>query len=271
MGKCRICGEFTKLTFEHVPPGATFNKQSIKLVDALECIKAEQTADIMPWELDRIKGSVCQRGRGGYFICEKCNNNTGSWYVPHYKRFVDALMYVIVKGNDSDYKSVRLEMLNMRPLPVIKQIMTMFCDINDKLTETDKQLREFLIEKKSNNLNTDKYRIFMYLLKEGVERTANFTSIISLEKKEVITLSEIATIPVGFILYLDLPKGYQAPGTEITDFAKYDYDCKTNILISINAYETHSWIPADFRSKQELKDTISLNRQFEKEKYTGVE
>ena len=188
-GICRICGEYKKLSFEHVPPGATFNKQAVKFVTLRDFIEAEKSGDVLPWELEKVKGTINQRGRGGYYICEQCNNNTGSWYAVHYKKFVNALMYVMHKGLGPDYKSVTLEIMEMRPLPIIKQIVTMFCDINENLTNNDPKLRSFIMNKESNDFDTDKYRIYMYLLKGGVERTAPLSAMIHLGEPETVMAS----------------------------------------------------------------------------------
>lgn len=53
-GICRICGEYKKLSFEHVPPGATFNKHAVRLVNVDDLIEAEKHEDALPWELNRV-------------------------------------------------------------------------------------------------------------------------------------------------------------------------------------------------------------------------
>lgn len=264
-GICRICGEYKKLSFEHVPPGATFNKQAVKFVTLRDFIEAEKSGDVLPWELEIVKGTINQRGRGGYYICEQCNNNTGSWYAVHYKKFVNALMYVMHKGLGPDYKSVTLEIMEMRPLPIIKQIVTMFCDINENLTNNDPKLRSFIMNKESNDFDTDKYRIYMYLLKGGVERTAPLSAMIHLGEPETVMASEIAAVPVGFILYYDLPSGYQPLGTEITNFAQCSYNDIVTITLTLNVYENNTWLPTDFRSKEEIKATIEESKKWEEE------
>ena len=247
-GECRICGEYKKLTFEHVPPGATFNKQAVRFVSVKDYIESGKHDNAMPWELEKIKGRISQRGRGDYYICEKCNNDTGSWYGNHYKRFVDALMYVLHQGIDSDFKSVILEMLDMRPLPIIKQVMTMFCDINEGLANSD---------------HIKKYRVFMYMSKGGVQKTAPLSVMIHLGESEPVTVSEIVAVPIGFILYLDIPSGYTPIGTEISSFAQCDYDDVATINLALNVYESNTWLPTDFRSKEEIKATIDMSKKWQ--------
>lgn len=264
-GICRICGEYKKLSFEHVPPGTTFNKQAVRLVKVDDFIEAEKCEDALPWELNKVKGTINQRGRGGYYICEKCNNDTGSWYGTHYKKFVNALMYVIHQESEKDYKGIALEISEMRPLPIIKQIMTMFCDINENLAASDPALRSFILDKSNRDLDTEKYRIYMYLLKGGIERISPFSALINLNEPEPVMISEISTVPAGFILYKDMPLGYQPPGTEISNFVQCDYDDTATITLELNVYENNTWLPTDFRSKEEIKDIIEKNKKWEEE------
>lgn len=264
-GVCRICGEYKKLSFEHVPPGATYNKQAVRFVTVTDFIEAEKKDDALPWELDKVKGRISQRGRGDYYICEKCNNDTGAWYVAHYKRFVDTLMYVMHQGKNQDYRSVTLKMLDMRPLPIIKQVMTMFCDINENLALGDDSLKSFIMDKNSQSLDTNKYRVFMYMLRGGIERIAPLSAMIHLGEVEPIMVSEISAVPVGFLLYLDIPDGHTPLGTEITNFSQCRYDDVATINLALNVYENNTWLPTDFRSKEEIKATIEKNKKWKEE------
>ncbi len=265
IGTCRICGKDGRLTFEHIPPGATYNKQSVRIVKLLDLIKAENSENALPWELNRAPSSISQRGRGEYCLCETCNNNTGSWYGVHYKRFIDAFMYVHRDVKRENARSVTLELKDMRPLPIIKQVFAMFCDINPNLAQNDQSIRDFLLNKESKEIDTNKYRIFMYIMMGGIEKTAGLTAEIQLGREEPLILSEIATVPVGFILYKDLPKDFETTLTEITNFTECDYSCVAPIKMAVNAFEVNSWIPGDFRSKEEIISTIEKNRAWKSE------
>jgi len=261
VGKCRICGREGKLTFEHIPPRASYNKQSIRTVELLDVIAAENSEDIMPWELERVRSTISQRGRGEYCLCESCNNNTGAWYGVHYKRFADALMHVCVSAKKANARSAKFELKDMRPLPIIKQVIAMFCDINTALTDTDPSLREFLLNKESQALNKSKYRVFMYLMTGGIEKTAGRTALLQIGSPTPIVLSEISTVPVGFVLYEDLPIDYQTILTEITNFADCSYSDSASITLALNAFEINSVFPGDYRSKEEIKTTIENSKR----------
>ena len=263
-GKCRICGKEGKLTFEHIPPSATFNKTSARIVKLMDLVNSEKEEGAFPWELDRAKYTISQRGIGDYFLCEKCNNNTGSWYGSHYKRFIDGLMYAYVIVNRQDMSMFSFELKNMRPLPIIKQIFAMFCDINHALAENDTSIREFLLNKECNEIDRNKYRIFMYILKGDYEKTVGLSAKIQSGQSSPLMLSEIATIPVGYILYKNLPNDFETNLTEITNFLDCDYNSTGNIKLTVNAYEINSWIPGDFRSKKEIAETIEQSKKVER-------
>lgn len=264
-GKCRICGKEGKLTFEHIPPRATFNKQSARVVKLMDLIKAENEDDAYPWELDQAAYTISQRGLGEYCLCEKCNNDTGAWYGVHYKRFIDALMFVYINMKKQNKDVISVELKDMRPLPIIKQIFAMFCDINHALADNDTSIREFLLNKESNVIDRKKYRLFMYVMKGDFEKTVGFTAQIRLGQPLPLMLSEIATIPVGFILYKDLPNDFETNLTEITSFLDCDYSSIRNIQMPITALEVNSWIPGDFRSKKEIAETIEQSKKWRDE------
>lgn len=108
-GTCRICGRKQKLTFEHVPPGATYNKNSVKIVSYEQFIAAESKG-IYPWEIKDAPGKISQRGKGDYYLCEECNNKTGAWYGTHYRNFVGPIMYVLSEANKRKEKYAAVEL-----------------------------------------------------------------------------------------------------------------------------------------------------------------
>ena len=59
LGVCRLCGEYTKLSFEHVPPKAAFNDRPVVNANIKMLIKKEA-------DLDDVSGKMNQRGAGGF-------------------------------------------------------------------------------------------------------------------------------------------------------------------------------------------------------------
>ena len=88
-GKCCLCGQHKKLTFEHVPPKSAFNSTKTKIVPGIEALKKPTSQ--MPWDLSGLHSKEQQRGTGDYYLCGECNSNTGSWYISHYTNFVKCI------------------------------------------------------------------------------------------------------------------------------------------------------------------------------------
>ena len=82
-GICRLCGHKTNLSFEHVPPKVTNNKNTRYTSLSLEeYFKSEN-----PLEL-KSKGKIKQGGIGYNSFCRKCNSFLGTNYVPAYEKWV---------------------------------------------------------------------------------------------------------------------------------------------------------------------------------------
>lgn len=258
-GQCRICGQNTVLTFEHVPPKATCINKSVKFVNFMDMIKAEAEDGVKPWELERVSYSISQRGRGDYYLCANCNNTTGGWYGDHYKRFIEAFSSVLYEIRNDNCTGVHIQLKSMRPLAIFKQIITMFCDINPGFSEGNPWIRDFLLDKESRVFKTDKYRLFMYMLKSGIERTSGFSALVTIGSNQPIVLSEIASVPVGFVLYSDLPHERIPPLTEINSFLECEYEDTADISLLLPICENNSIFPGDFRTKSEILNDIAKN------------
>jgi len=119
-GICHLCGGYGELTFEHIPPRSAFNKTPVHVTEGIDVIGENG-------DLDEIKGIIYQGGYGKNTLCEKCNNNTGSWYGPAYADWVwQGLGYLLEDVNDP----ILYVPFRIFPLKVIKQILCMFFSTN---------------------------------------------------------------------------------------------------------------------------------------------
>ena len=75
-GPCHLCGVHTRLSFEHVPPEAAFNRYPI--------VRATREQILSPDEFSGEGGIVEPRGSGAYTLCERCNSFTGGCYGAEY-------------------------------------------------------------------------------------------------------------------------------------------------------------------------------------------
>src|SRR2546430_993545 len=80
VGTCRVCRRpNVKLTFEHVPPKSSFNEGRQEVFGLMDFLRR-------PFDGEMTGGEIEQRGAGEWSLCESCNNQTGSWYVPELGR-----------------------------------------------------------------------------------------------------------------------------------------------------------------------------------------
>ena len=137
-GKSKICGQYKNLTFEHVPPKSTFNYRPVKLVNGFELL----SEDRLPWDTSGLNGKIQQKGKGDYYLCADCNNKTGAWYIPYYQEFVIGIYKALIGIDLSQVGGLEIKTDKLRPLAIIKQILVMFCDINNDCFGNE-NLREF--------------------------------------------------------------------------------------------------------------------------------
>ena len=268
-GECKICGSIKKLTFEHVPPEITFNNRAVKTITGETLLNQIGNNDRLPWEWYDLRGNINQRGCGGHFLCEGCNSKTGSWYVPYYSRFIYGFHDVLMQFKQKEYSAIHIIAKDIQPLAIFKQIMVMFCDINNGCMGDD-SIREFLLNKESMNFNKDKFRLFAYLHEGEVERM-NGISCMIVSGVGVVTITEISTYPLGFALYIDLPKIYEPKGVELTSFAEFRYEDKCDVQMSIPKLESNIIFSGDYRTKKEILDCIEDNRIWEEEHKIEIE
>ena len=268
-GICSICGKYTKLSFEHVPPKSTFNDTCVKAIPLKEVLNAENP-DRKPWEISDLKGKTLQKGSGGYYLCQDCNSYFGSWYVDHYKKFVHSICSVANEMKKQNAKSVEhLQLEGIKPLAVYKQIIAMFCDINEG-TFGDNKIRDYLLNKEDNCLNTDKYKVYMYIPDGNVSKQIGLNAIIPIcNPNEMFLVSEIVSFPVGFLLCIDKPKhitvgeGYLE---DLSPFANTPYDDYSNIDISLNVLDVNTMNVMDYRSEREVLQDKAINEDIIKQK-----
>jgi hypothetical protein len=150
-GTCHICGTHGTLSFEHVPPKAAFNDKRV-LRSTFEQTIASETRD-------SPQGRIQQRGAGGYTLCEKCNNDTGSWYADAYTAWAhQAMKYVIM----SRARPSLAYPYNIYPLRVLKQIICMFLSVNGSyFQQAHPDLVRFVLNRESKYLSPN-IRVFAF-------------------------------------------------------------------------------------------------------------
>lgn len=256
IGKCKLCGRELPLTYEHVPPQSAYNTTSVKEYGLEDLIKTVNS-NMFPWEIPDVKGKIKQKGSGDYYLCQECNNNTGSWYMSHYVDFVRLIAPELTQAGDA-VKSLGYD-VEGQLMPLFKAIMVMFCDINHNCFG-DEALRDYLLNKESTDFDTEKYKVCLYLYKGEFFRRNGISVSTNIKTGELITMSEISSFPLGMVLYIDPPKNLKIVGADITEFSKIKYHEVSRLKIVLPILENNTFFSGDYRTKQEIMNCINENK-----------
>jgi len=259
-GICRLCGQDTNLSFEHVPPRTTSNKNTkYTSVDFEDYIKIKNPLKEKP------KGKIKQGGIGYNSFCEKCNSFLGLNYVPAYKRWVQGGFEILI---DTEFYHHKYEIKEVEPLKILKQIISMFLAINGEwYLEAYPELADFVSNPGNKNL-PKKYRVFTYMTRAEKVRYMHHVTKGSLSTGISINCTEIAFPPYGFVLTMDFD-GEINFLNEITKFKQYDFNKKTDLTVGMFQLPTHTPFPLDYRTKEkvevDIEDGIQASERMEKE------
>ena len=156
-GKCALCRKECELTFEHIPPRAAFNSTPVRPVTGDKIIKDQ---DRMPWDASGLPYTNQQRGMGKFTLCKECNNNTGAWFGNDYNQISHVLHQTLSEHIPSSVNGIGIK--EVFPLRFLKQVISMFCSINNFEDPRIEILRKFVLNKTKTGLDKTKYKICMY-------------------------------------------------------------------------------------------------------------
>lgn len=252
-GICRLCGQKTNLSFEHVPPKVTNNKNTrYTSLPLEEYFKSENPLESKP------KGKIKQGGIGYNSFCRKCNSFLGSNYVPAYEKWVKAGYQVLSKHEISQ---VKYQVYEIEPLKILKHIISMFLAINkDWYLESYPELSEFILNVNSKTL-PDKYRVFTYLNKDGNIRYMHHTIVGDFTSGKPINCSEITYPPYGYVITFDNTDKKIQYLTDITEFKNFEINKKHTLNFNMFQLPTHLNIPLDYRVKDKIKMDIEKGKK----------
>ena len=117
---------------------------------------------------------MSKAGHCVYTLCEKCNNTTGGWYGRHFVEWCRQGMEFLDKTGG---KGSVLHFGRLRPLPVIKQVTTMFLALNGRGGSGlwERPLVRFVMNKEAQYLDP-RYRFWVYYVAPGPLRNTPFCS-----------------------------------------------------------------------------------------------
>lgn len=243
VGVCKLCGVHGRLTFEHLPPKCSYNNISIKVAGWEEIIRSQGN-------VDSIRGRISRRGLGRYSLCEDCNTATGRLYSRSFQDWSIQGMQVV----DSINTNVQLyHIFNIYPLRVIKQVFSLFTSVcGESLVRNEPWIEEFVLNCNRKYI-PDHVHLFCYGNKDAV-RYSGVNVDMNIRTMRSNTFAEFAYPPFGYILSLDGGAIHPAL-TDISFFARMEYNCWRTVPLKLGVLPAYTWIPGDFRTREEIENS----------------
>lgn len=234
-GRCRLCGQEKKLTFEHVPPRATFNNTPLRRYNGVEVLDNPED-----FKNHNLRSQKYNRGSGGYYLCKDCNSFLGSEYNKTYSFVSNYIACKIDKSATPHTTGIEFLSKELEWGRFFRQVMSMFVDISDACSYDDR-LREYILNPNSMDFDSEKYMLLFYAVNDF--RTQN-KKLIGNPVIETLQLkfAEITAFPIGFLLLIDENRhihnktssiNFSFIGADITAFCFLDCNCKYQIDFSI--------------------------------------
>lgn len=180
---CRLCGEWRKMTYEHVPPERAFNDRP-RLFQSLQD------------KLRKRNYTKYRKGIGLYSLCEQCNNTTGGNYGGAFVEWAKQGLEWLELIAENDIETFTF---TIQPLNVLKQVCTMaIASMSIVSLKKHEDLRRFVFNKDSQYMPYN-YGIYVYLAENEKPRFASdiVTSTFSSNSVTMVYL-EIAIPPFGY-------------------------------------------------------------------------
>jgi hypothetical protein len=247
LGTCHICGTYTKLSFEHVPPHSAFNDRPAIIKQGIELVNAN---------LDNLQGKISQRGVGSYTLCESCNSDTGAWYGTAFAEWAHQGMTILAhtQGQPSLYYT-----FHIFPLRGIKQIICMFFSANGaQFRLAHQHLVRFVLNRGHSGLHPH-IQIFAYFNIGPPGRYTGMASAANINTGTKRVLSEIVFPPIGYVMAFDS----EPPDNRLVDisfFAKYHYTDWKHISLRLPALSVYTYFPGDYQNREQVLREVEANR-----------
>lgn len=237
IGTCQICGAWTNLTFEHVPPKSAFNRYPVLCPKSEDVLKA-----LSGGAPDPGKGHISQKGVGGYTLCGPCNNKTGHWYG---EGFVDwARQGLCVLDNVTKAPSLYY-LFHIFPLRVLKQIACMFFSVaGPGFQSAQPELVRFVLNKEARHLPHG-YRVFLCLNNSPFHRLVGVSARLNTKTGINRIFAEVAFPPFAYVLSLSSPPP-DSRLVDISHFGEYAYNDRKDVPLRLPLLPVETALPGSY-------------------------
>jgi hypothetical protein len=257
IGHCRACGTLAALSWEHVPPRASPNKNThIELT-------FDQAIRLGPEDIP--KGPQRQGGVQFPTLCGRCNNKFGRLYVPSLNEWYWGGRYILRQAELMGLEEVAFQARNVYPLRIIKAITAMFMAINPERFRAEPvgaALTHLLDDPHTKGL-PEGVRFYTYFnhtgqlryipLSEALYGVSEETTIEDIVLGPRLRASEITYPPYGFLMALT-QHGIDSRLFDISIFAEFGYDEQTTVAVNLAVLPTHIGVLFnDYRTLDEVK------------------
>ena len=250
-GCCRLCGFNGKLTFEHLPPESAFNDVPVRVLQGMEIVAGNH---------DPRSGRKKQRGSGDYTLCEKCNNDTGSWYGSAYAHW--ALCGARALSLATAAPSLAFRYPGVYPLRILKQILCLFFSANGPGFREQHPALEYFVRTKHVTGPLKGVQLYTYLQRGPVARQTGLMAVGNFETGSTQMMSEISFPPFGYVMCFGSPPPEKRQ-VDIGCFATAKFEeCRDDVFLHLPILETNTAFPGDYRSEAEIADCVARNRRY---------
>ena len=248
---CRICLERDADSFEHVPPRKAFNDEPSRRYTLADWFAREEGG--------LAAGHLEQRGAGGAVLCQRCNNNTGSWYGSELVHAARAGARILAESPlDQLDESLEPSYINVKftqqanvgphPLRLIKQIVAMLLATSQpEFSQANPQLGQFVLEKERTGLEA-RYQLYLALFAGPNARTTGLAVRVGILAGHTLPLIEVAYPPFAYVLTIDAAPG-AIETANITAMAEVGYRQRADLDLDLLVGFGHTPYPADYRTR----------------------
>lgn len=261
-GFCRVCCRFEQMTFEHLPPKAAGNRQTVRSVP-YEVWSGHGDLRSFP---DR-GWSQQQKGTGGYVLCGRCNSTTGTRWVPEYGDWARMGQAVLAEAGPfaerlpaGAHECVRFGFKGVYPGRFARQVLTMLLAASGGPTTAAKnpEVQQIILEG-ACKLPGD-VRVFMRLFVGPGIRLLPISGAIDLSTMTREVSMEVAFPPFAFVAVVG-GEPRDDLGLEITDWSEMDPDEPLAVKFELPVGHGYTPFPGDYRPVGQIEDEASASRE----------